>query len=83
MAGPVSGKGLDRLSAELLRNEAQGRQREVVIGLVAGGSPGLGEREHVAGATPSPLGRRAVRGPVMGHHQTLLDEGGEVTTYAC
>ena len=78
LPGPLGGEGLDRGGAVLGGQEPQGGDGEVVVGLVAGRPARGGQREHAAGAATAALGRGAVRRPVVGHDEALVDEGGEV-----
>ena len=59
-------------------DEAQGRQGEVVVGLVAGGPTRGREREHAAGPATAPLGRRAVGRTVLRDDEARVDEALQV-----
>ena len=70
----------DGLLPELLGHVSEGRERQVVVGRVAGGAAAIGEGVDAAGAASSPLATRAIGGPLMSRDKIRLREGGEGAT---
>ena len=79
VTGSIGCEGLDGLCSVFRSHESQGSQRQIVVGLVAGGPASRGEHEDTARPAPPARGSRAVRGSVVGYDQTLVHQGRQLS----